>query len=185
MRLTEKLLPLPISTHAPLARRDLTVSFPLFWVLNFNSRTSCEVRQNRDVTRKNRKEFQLTHLLRGATVSPEVTLEVGNISTHAPLARCDLPGGRGSTLKRQFQLTHLLRGATSLEVQPSKSSAFQLTHLLRGATTTLLQNLTTIQNFNSRTSCEVRRRVLSSKSAIFISTHAPLARCDLMLDVGM
>ena len=34
-------------------------------------------------------------------------------------------------------------------------------------------------NFNSRTSCEVRLQYPFAHSAIRISTHAPLARCDI------
>ena len=56
----------------------------------FNSRTSCEVRLLRDFAREVGVKFQLTHLLRGATTSPRRRHGRKGISTHAPLARCDL-----------------------------------------------------------------------------------------------
>ena len=61
--------------------------------------------------------------------------KVVEISTHAPLARCD----------------HHVRDFRDL-VNP-----FQLTHLLRGATWTKFPAELVEDNFNSRTSCEVRR----------------------------
>ena len=79
---------------------------------NFNSRTSCEVRQ-----------------ANGAPVHADFP-----ISTHAPLARCDVRR-RASRCSGKFQLTHLLRGATGCDGCPA-----------------------VLWHFNSRTSCEVRRR---------------------------
>ena len=122
-----------ISTHAPLARCDNAGRCP-----------------NR------RHSFQLTHLLRGATrwvaarslrrryfnsrtsceVRPDHRRPIHSrpdISTHAPLARCD---------ERRQQLVRRLsnfNSRTSCEVRPQT------------ARLGLLQ-----PNFNSRTSCEVR-----------------------------
>ena len=100
-----------ISTHAPLARCDTHAGHFRAKLLHFNSRTSCEVRHARvdfaevqqnfnsrtscEVRQKalDRKldiaKFQLTHLLRGATVCGGGARREGGISTHAPLARCD------------------------------------------------------------------------------------------------
>ena len=101
---------------------------------DFNSRTSCEVRRRRNFTfslsqkisthaplarcdagghkpRTVEREFQLTHLLRGATAIP-----------------AQLP------TKPKFQLTHLLRGATTITPSPACVWPFQLTHLVRGTT---------------------------------------------------
>ena len=170
---------------------------------NFNSRTSCEVRLAWKRYRQGKAEFQLTHLLRGATVATQNAIAMTAISTHAPLARCDTGWGahqaegihfnsrtscevrRPNTLttirRRRFQLTHLLRGATgqtaaradrptvdfnsrtSCEVRPVPVPALSCT-----------------SDFNSRTSCEVRRkREHSIADRETISTHAPLARCDM------
>ena len=118
---------------------------------NFNSRTSCEVRLAWKRYRQGKAEFQLTHLLRGATVATQNAIAMTAISTHAPLARCDTGWGahqaegihfnsrtscevrRPNTLttirRRRFQLTHLLRGATAIYCSTFIS---QTHHLVRG-----------------------------------------------------
>ena len=227
-----------ISTHAPLARCDRNLNSSNESRRNFNSRTSCEVRRSCSACRRRHCQFQLTHLLRGATclnfdldgyskfqlthllrgATYVTTLsDSGLISTHAPLARCDIPKrvkfGRTRKISTHaplarcdltaltcglflgFQLTHLLRGATSGTCNPPGAFQFQLTHLLRGATT--LCHITSIMhkfqlthllrgatfcrtekinandNFNSRTSCEVRHRdpAGAGAAAIFQLTH--------------
>ena len=130
--------------------------------------------------------FQLTHLLRGATM----------LFSRFPPATA-------------FQLTHLLRGATRSSSAFVLAFKFQLTHLLRGATwaefvredgENNFNSRTSCEvrlapensaekaiNFNSRTSCEVRHISLEISTRIkIISTHAPLARCDdLMRFAGL
>ncbi len=124
----------PISTHAPLARCDHYGSGRLAGYKNFNSRTSCEVRLHVSDFCAG-AAFQLTHLLRGATLGVTVSGVLKSISTHAPLARCDT-------------------GWTKFPAE--------------------------LVDFNSRTSCEVRRTIHSRCIyVITISTHAPLARCDI------
>ena len=127
------------------------------------------------------------------------------ISTHAPLARCDDRMGRGHQADRHFN------SRTSCEVRrvaciafPPVPTTFQLTHLLRGATPAeIARNIAEIISthaplarcdgrsrlvggqicdFNSRTSCEVRRHVHTCGATSAISTHAPLARCDKTMD---
>ena len=190
-----------ISTHAPLARCDNGPVYPTVGLCNFNSRTSCEVRPSATGTyttywyfnsrtscevRRNSpgacrcgNPFQLTHLLRGATLAVDGGRFHFLISTHAPLARCD-PGFLAVHAQLiKFQLTHLLRGAThtippyhhtiidfnsrtSCEVRHSAEVSIDLT-----------------TDFNSRTSCEVRRPTgFCGVIGLLISTHAPLARCD-------
>ena len=56
-----------ISTHAPLARCDICSKIILSTTLNFYSRTSCEVRLNKNSFINVSPKFLLTHLLRGAT----------------------------------------------------------------------------------------------------------------------
>ena len=150
--------------------------------------------------RRHRWPFQLTHLLRGATQHAPMANGTLLISTHAPLARCDM-------LCRRQNLEHCIsthaplarcdecKTSTSLPVSISTHAPlarcdaaasgnffppprFQLTHLLRGATE--MKNVVLeIQNFNSRTSCEVRQLIIFAAPRTFsISTHAPLARCD-------
>ena len=167
----------PILTHAPLARCDqsspgLGTGFP---ISTHAPLARCDIRNLPMVS--GAREFQLTHLLRGAT---QIDGDYGpktHISTHAPLARCDISTRRKGRRTR-FQLTHLLRGATgpipaasfgagyfnsrtSCEVRraagkgASGGQKFQLTHLLRGATDAGCDWLPP-GHFNSRTSCEVR-----------------------------
>ena len=168
-----------ISTHAPLARCDIP-------------RSMVEARW---------KVFQLTHLLRGATLTPPtlcliscdfnsrtscevrlvapIALVFIPISTHAPLARCD----RHQLIvlwHTVFQLTHLLRGATSpRRRRMRRGSNFNSRTSCevrpgRAAVRKLVQ-----LHFNSRTSCEVRRLAKGlTQNQLAISTHAPLARCD-------
>ena len=124
---------------------------------NFNSRTSCEVRLAWKRYRQGKAEFQLTHLLRGATVATQNAIAMTAISTHAPLARCDTGWGA-----HQAEGIHF-NSRTSCEVRRPNTLTtirrrrFQLTHLLRGATgqTAARADRPTV-DFNSRTSCEVR-----------------------------
>ena len=91
-----------ISTHAPLARCDLLRTGHSLPVFNFNSRTSCEVRPGRPNLPFPHLPFQLTHLLRGATLLPANSILEFLISTHAPLARCDTGGDGADTRHRHF-----------------------------------------------------------------------------------
>ena len=81
-----------ISTHAPLARCDILLCF-----------------------RKSAIQFQLTHLLRGATGA--ITLQgypLFFISTHAPLARCEFSG------LIFYKLFNISNSRTSCEVRLGK-----------------------------------------------------------------
>ena len=124
-----------ISTHAPLARCDLSVCSMHLTLLYFNSRTSCEVRPCCSAG------FRLPRHFNSRTsceVRQCVTL------SHAAIS--------------PFQLTHLLRGATRSSSAFVLAFKFQLTHLLRGATWAEFVREDGENNFNSRTSCEVRPR---------------------------
>ena len=102
-----------ISTHAPLTRCDDGRDRLLLLDAHFYSRTSYEVRRKRRPRRPNDRKFLLTHLLRGATLSyflfflaflhfysrtsyevrhlqPFIPHVHPDISTHAPLTRCDV-----------------------------------------------------------------------------------------------
>ncbi len=166
-----------ISTHAPLARCDTHSAQVAADGQHFNSRTSCEVRlfcrphirlaypisTHAPLARcdaggncfSRRHKFQLTHLLRGATIFRSK-----------------------NAFRRQFQLTHLLRGATPDFVFYKHPFKFQLTHLLRGATVHLAkkrreQIISThapLARCDAVNTCDQR--------VARISTHAPLARCD-------
>ena len=125
------------------------------------------------------KPFLLTHLLRGATSGEKLNSRTALISTHAPLARCNLRQPEGwmysdisthaplarcncrlfsrSDSKHKFLLTHLLRGATRVINICKGVIKFLLTHLLRGATRLLARYFHIGNNFYSRTSCEVQQ----------------------------
>ncbi len=88
-------------------------------------------------------------------------LEVhSGISIHAPQTRCDALTWPYH-LVFQFQSTHLKRGATWNQFSPSWP-----------------------QNFNPRTSNEVRLCLLNWRPKIYISIHAPQTRCDGISKVG-
>ena len=123
-----------ISTHTPLARRDACICFISGSLSNFYSHASCEARLERNPTTFLIFLFLLTRLLRGATIR-----------------------GENDEKPRVFLLTRLLRGATTVLPLLSWTSAdfyshascearlqfffslfhlniFLLTRLLRGAT---------------------------------------------------
>ena len=145
-------------------------------------------------------EFQLTHLLRGATGCSYYKIRAMLISTHAPLARCDPDAMVCAKRLLSFQLTHLLRGATktnggyrngnyfnsrtSCEVRRYRGYAMTTTFNFNSRTSCEVRHdirelILHGENFNSRTSCEVRRDLVRLAGEYpLISTHAPLARCD-------
>ena len=144
-----------ISTHAPLARCDATLAGVTITSIKFQLTHLLRGATIQILTMKTMDIFQLTHLLRGATDREEGQRRE-NISTHAPLARCDSPQCGKTTKRPPFQLTHLLRGATCKLIRHIREETFQLTHLLRGATHAYASRRTDRRYFNSRTSCEVR-----------------------------
>ena len=170
--------------------------------MHFNSRTSCEVRPNRESWTLNPRKFQLTHLLRGATVwqsrflagyshfnsrtscevrltlQPEVQLPI-RISTHAPLARCDML----DTTKTEMLIisTHAPLARCDAKDGYIMCAIGISTHAPLARCDAEVDSMpTTLYDFNSRTSCEVRPSPnATAATATAISTHAPLARCDL------
>ena len=99
--------------------------------------------------------FQLTHLLRGATQPILPGAEANKISTHAPLARCDV-----STAGRESPIPYF-NSRTSCEVRPESDSEPSCTGISTHAPLARCDFLyfsapVTRTHFNSRTSCEVR-----------------------------
>ena len=129
------------------------------WVAHrdFNSRTSCEVRPLPTRGLRKRFRFQLTHLLRGATQTIWRRWRCFRFQLTHLLRGATIPTAARAGIVR-FQLTHLLRGATPDGLMMLAAWTFQLTHLLRGATHPGQTPTRSIPDFNSRTSCEVRRR---------------------------
>ena len=147
-----------ISTHAPLAGRDIVRSTAAIRVKNFNPRAPCGARPQQNEPRMsdlkisthaplagrddgrssslNRtNKFQPTRPLRGATAA--TGWRVGSrrkISTHAPLAGRDPQGSSIGRPTGIFQPTRPLRGATALPRERIFPHGFQPTRPLRGAT---------------------------------------------------
>ena len=133
----------------------------------------------RTFSRRNEHDTISTHApLARCDIFPSAPVARCRISTHAPLARCDC------AVWRQMKLKCYFNSRTSCEVRRRPVGAdgrmpeFQLTHLLRGATRLTFYAVGNADNFNSRTSCEVRLFAMLSCNVCCISTHAPLARCD-------
>ncbi len=135
-----------ISTHAPLARCDIYALENVVEMYNFYSRTPCEVRRDKGGFIDIRGLFLLTHPLRGATCAAGRKKTTLAISTHAPLARCDL-----------LRKCHYF----------SSAGKFLLTHPLRGATTENIKINSRDINFYSRTPCEVRLNIKTTPKEIF------------------
>ena len=110
------------------------IQFILLATFNFNSRTSQEVRLDGEYLNGIVDKFQLTYLTRGTTDQEVERIRYEKISTHVPHKRYDI---------RQLNAVHTLE--------------FQLTYLTRGTTLMILKMLIQMNNFNSRTSQEVRR----------------------------
>ena len=122
---------------------------------HFNSRTSCEVRQHTIATKEDIYSFQLTHLLRGATLKLMNAKKYTTISTHAPLARCD----------RVY-----MRCGAALGIS---------THApLARCDKYVIMLIYFYIHFNSRTSCEVRQQ----KSPIFRHMLTPTIKKRTMFN---
>ncbi len=147
---------------------------------NFNPRTPCGVRRDRP-WQQGRVPGISTHApLAGCDLRGLRVLETHNISTHAPLAGCDRRQSTARMPEARFQPTHPLRGATITYGGRRLCNKFQPTHPLRGATRSRWESRSRHRNFNPRTPCGVRPLPLRDPSpGCPISTHAPLAGCDL------
>ena len=143
---------LHISIHAPRAGCDVKSLASCAYSFYFNPRTPCGVRRRVYSSISQRKIFQSTHPVRGAT-----------------------SGVATSGLRRtQFQSTHPVRGATPLRLGLSpRLRRFQSTHPVRGATPQHAQPHREHGNFNPRTPCGVRpgTRDHCQRSHQFQSTH--------------
>ena len=101
-----------ISTHAPLAGRDVNRLRGQPQERDFNPRAPCGARRHNNIKTK---------------------VETG-ISTHAPLAGRDGRARWYTIPKSVFQPTRPLRGATRVNVETMTNQRFQPTRPLRGAT---------------------------------------------------
>ena len=151
-------IPKIISTHAPLAGRDLA---PLNHVPD-------------DV------EFQPTRPLRGATLGIRALTRSSCISTHAPLAGRDpvKPLDHAPLIIS----THApLAGRDSAVRQLAQSGLFQPTRPLRGATTGTVVYHSQVRISTHAPLAGRDRVAVGVLHDVLISTHAPLAGRDLIL----
>ena len=102
-----------ISTHAPLAGRDLPDSCGSARHPHFNPRAPCGARRSS---------------------TPRVRSDAADISTHAPLAGRDGISPQSLYRYMKFQPTRPLRGATEILGLTGTANLFQPTRPLRGAT---------------------------------------------------
>ena len=81
-----------ISTHAPLAGRDIVRSTAAIRVKNFNPRAPCGARPQQNEPRMSDLKISTHAPLAGRDLFRQDAVEKGRISTHAPLAGRDLAG---------------------------------------------------------------------------------------------
>ena len=147
-----------ISTHAPHARRG-DLNYPSDMArINFYSRASCEARPSCKTHQDDLSKFLLTRLMRGAA---EKMARGGSryiISTHAPHARRGLlpPPGVISIFPISTHAPHARRGVIGFLADDCQHQ-FLLTRLMRGAAFVITENIVCFVDFYSRASCEARR----------------------------
>ena len=124
--------------------------------MNFNPRTPCGVRRERNTLYLHFEIFQSTHPLRGATGKSQEHEELELISIHAPLAGCDMNSGCSKAPQKHFNPRTPCGVRRYIYCTEGRPDLFQSTHPLRGATR-----------------C---RRIPTRRCSI--SIHAPLAGCD-------
>ena len=146
-----------ISTHAPLAGRDIPAIAMRTKTRNFNPRAPCGARRNiRHLLFVGMNNFNPRAPCGARPGSRRHGSHYMSISTHAPLAGRDQIAFLIQVTVVIFQPTRPLRGATLTATDISLELRFQPTRPLRGATQTM-----------TMTACR-----------LIISTHAPLAGRD-------
>ena len=173
------LLLVSISTHAPLAGRDIKRLPPPHHIHYFNPRAPCGARPVAGNVGQRRRHFN-PRAPCGARRKSRLVINSGNfISTHAPLAGRDRHPLLLFNAPSQFQPTRPLRGATGVKkwwkqfwlhfnprapcgarlwhkIARSFLPLFQPTRPLRGATVTHYINDRPLKNFNPRAPCGAR-----------------------------
>ena len=125
-------------------------------IINFNSRTSCEVRLglvwgiNNSTDFNSRTSCEVRHI--GADAEEGLTW----ISTHAPLARCDAVGVDAGSIGHISTHAPLARCDTSRPSTVSPICTISTHAPLARCDQVAKAQPAQCANFNSRTSCEVR-----------------------------
>ena len=165
------------STH-PVWGATLYLCYWAWFLLYFNPRTPCGVRQPGKHVRRRQTEFQSTHPAWGATKpltllvlaqlisihAPRVGCDqglaavsvLGLISIHAPRVGCDLEISSCSTSPWRFQSTHPVWGATRIRLSSGLDDVISIHAPRVGCDGATPLTRPKIGNFNPRTPCGVR-----------------------------
>ena len=168
-----------ISTHAPLAGRDLEYLAIRATLKHFNPRAPCGARPTACSSFALDFTFQPTRPLRGATLEELQKKTAKVISTHAPLAGRDQT--KKKIKKRHYISTHAPLAGRDCSVRDRchKYLIFQPTRPLRGATIPPPLSLHRILRFQPTRPLRGATSIASiTSSGSSISTHAPLAGRD-------
>ena len=162
-------------TSCEVRPESIHLNQPTFY---FNSRTSCEVRRTKFPPELIDDNFNSRTSCEVRRAIPHQAAPPPEISTHAPLARCDVNSFIPFSYSISFQLTHLLRGATTAgQITPRRNQISTHAPLARcDRSTSLTMRATRISTHAPLARCDQRYR--NHPGFGHISTHAPLARCD-------
>ena len=123
--------------------------------------------------------FQSTHLVWGATITVLFFFAYSAISIHAPRVRCDAGTYRINITFKLFQSTHLVWGATMKKFICWLFNIISIHAPRVRCDADLTSTLPPNNDFNPRTSCEVRQPDWTPVYRTWqISIHAPRVRCD-------
>ena len=154
----------------------------MYRLINFNPRTHRGVRRCLNLLPISVGIFQSTHPSWGATSKGNVQGEASLISIHAPIVGCD-----DGFLIYQFRSTNFNpRTHRGVRHNPkiifNSFVVFQSTHPSWGATFRIFQLCRFPKHFNPRTHRGVRLYQYTQEVyQIFISIHAPIVGCDLVV----
>ena len=148
--------------------------------MHFNSHTPRGVRPHRATKILCQAQFQLTHPSRGATPKSPSIARLSWISTHTPLAGCDL------SFREVFQPyfyfnSHTPRGVRHAQTCPDSRRLHISTHTpLAGCDTLKLVRIAAVYIFQlTHPSRGATYRLHCAMFLLtYISTHTPLAGCD-------
>ena len=172
-----------VSTHAPLRGATRVLLRDPSRLRNFYSRASARRDSAKASFLASCRAFLLTHLLRGATGAPRKSIESMDISTHAPLARCDWLQILLFRRQLPFLLTHLLRGATAPCVSEDDRDCHFYSRTSCEVRRTPYRTPKSKDDFYSRTSCEVRPAEYFDE-LIRVSNFYSRTSCEVRLKSG-
>ena len=165
---TERNFDYGVSTHAPLARCDISPFVKPISSTCFNSRTSCEVRRIRPGVQLLAPGFNSRTSCEVRHVRAKRPLAQSLVSTHTPLARCDDTGMHDNNIDSDIS-THapLARCDNTGGDDDDKPPISTHAPLARCDSAAFLSAAGIGQNFNSRTSCEVRPEVMGMPTTLY------------------